>query len=160
MAKFSLSPPWIIFYGEIEAFFKEDQEVTVTYNDKGFKDFEVKLYVNNREKADALYKLLPKEKKFGDVTMKIIVVPVIKSVESKIELFRKAFNGNNAVSCIESGSDVITSCFNYILFTNEVVQYFTDDIGDPHGITSTLYQDIAKDIFDEHEGIFFCTDTK
>lgn len=40
---------------------------------------------------------------------------------------------------------------------NKVVQYFNDDLGDAHGVCSTLYQEIAKDVFGEHEGIFFCT---
>ena len=33
-----------------------------------------------------------------------------------------------------------------------------DDLSDAHGICSTLYQDLAKEVFGESEGIFFCTE--
>ena len=46
----------------------------------------------------------------------------------------------------------------YVLFKKEVVQYDSDDISDFHGVCSTLYQDLAKEIIGEDEGIYFCTD--
>ena len=54
-------------------------------------------------------------------------------------------------------------CYNpitYVVFVNEVVQYFNDDLGDVYGQCSTLYQEIAKDVFGETEGVFFCTDVE
>ena len=67
-----LSSPWINFAREINAFFKEDPEVKVTYNDE---ENIVKLYVNSDEKADALSALLPMEKEFGNVKLNIEVIP-------------------------------------------------------------------------------------
>ena len=48
----------------------------------------------------------------------------------------------------------------YVVFKKEVVQYFNDSLGDIHGVCSTLMQDIAKDIFEDTEGVYFCTDTE
>jgi len=45
----------------------------------------------------------------------------------------------------------------YVLFKNKVVQYFIDNIGDYNGMKSTLYEDIARDIFEDVDGVFFCT---
>ena len=33
----------------------------------------------------------------------------------------------------------------FVLFKKEVVQYFADDISNPQGVRSTLYENIAKD---------------
>lgn len=55
--------------------------------------------------------------------------------------------------------------FTYVVFKNCVVQFFNDNLNDPHGIVSTLYQDIAAEIFadmpfPQDGGICFCTDTE
>lgn len=44
-----------------------------------------------------------------------------------------------------------------MLFKKEVVQYFTDNLGDYNGYRSTLYENIARDIFGDIVGVFFCT---
>ena len=33
MAKLNLSPPWVVYYRKLSAFFKEDPEVRITYDD-------------------------------------------------------------------------------------------------------------------------------
>lgn len=33
MAKLNLSPPWVVYYRKLSAFFKEDPEVRITYTD-------------------------------------------------------------------------------------------------------------------------------
>ena len=45
-----------------------------------------------------------------------------------------------------------------MLFDKTVVQYPNDDIGDYYKECSTLYQDLAKDLIGEEEGVHFCTD--
>ena len=37
--------------------------------------------------------------------------------------------------------------FTYVVFEKEVVQYWNDNLGDINGLRSTLYQDLAKEIF-------------
>ena len=64
----------------------------------------------------------------------------------------------DAVVDIETVSAVFDD-ITYIIFEKEVVQYFADDLGDLHGINSTLYQDLAKEIFGESSNIHFCTDS-
>ena len=55
---------------------------------------------------------------------------------------------------IASGSFcVLCDC----VFAKEVVQYWNDSLSDPYGKVSTLYQDIAKDIFEDTDGVMFCT---
>lgn len=153
--EFNLSSPWVLYYHELEAFFKEDPHVSVAFDEANYT---VKLFVYGDEKADALTQLLPAEKQFGKVTLKIEVVPANMLGASKLELFRKAFEGNTAVSYMKTVDGLYNNKLNFIVFVNKVVQYFTDDLGDINHVRSTLYQDIAKEIFGEHEGIFYCTD--
>ena len=64
MARLNLSPPWITYYRQLNAFFSEDPEVRVVFDDTSEDDGEyiIKLYVNNIAKTEALEALLPKEK--------------------------------------------------------------------------------------------------
>ena len=93
-----------------------------------------------------------------NIVVKILVLPANAENEDKLTLFQKAFEGNPAFSYGDSGNNSITSSFNYVVFAPEVVQFFYDNLGDINGNYSTLYQEIAKDVFGEDEGLHFCTD--
>lgn len=155
--KLTLSSPWVLLFHEIEAFFKEDDEVRVVL-DKEENNYIIKLYVEDEEKADALAQLLPSEKQIGNIKVTIAVIPPNKLGASKLSLFQKAFKGNPAVAYTKSVDGLYNNTLNFIVFKNKVVQYYTDDLGDINHVRSTLYQDIAKELFGEHEGIFYCTD--
>lgn len=156
-AKIKLSPPWVTFYREIDALFKDDPEVKVGYDEDSDV---IKLYVDNPEKAHALTKLLPVEKIFGNITIGIQVIPANGSVTSTADLFRQAFEGNPALSYVGTAAGPFADQLEYIVFRNRVVQFFNDDIGDINGMETTLYQEIAKDVFEDVPGIFFCTDAE
>ncbi len=149
-----LSSPWIIFYEKLGTLFQGDDEVTVAINNE---ESEIIIYVDgNPKKADALIKLLPTEKTFGNEKVKITVIPnnEYKNINT---LFKAVFEGNKAISDIitittETGTDI-----TYVIFEKEVVHYWSDNIGDLHGVSSTLNQEIAKEVFDNIPGVFFCT---
>ena len=157
MAKLKMLSPWMVFYREVDAMFKKDPEVQVVYDEDAQV---IKLFVDNTDKADALSQILPKEKEFGNVTVQIVVIPANNLLQSSPDdLFRRALWRNNAVWSVETTKDIPGfPCLTYVIFNKEVVQYFTDNLGDYYGITSTLYQNIAKDIFVNTEGVYFCTD--
>lgn len=150
----NIASPWITMARRMHRLFEQDPEVKLEWSNE---NCQLKLYVASQEKADALVKILPAEKAFGNVTMKITVIPANDNEESKWDLYQKAFKGNGAVSFTDS-IDAAGYHADYIVFQPEVVQYVNDNIGDIHGIESTLYQDIANEVFEEHAGIFFCTD--
>ena len=152
-----LSPPWNIFYREIEALFKADPEVHISYDEV---EHIIDLRVDNVEKAEALSKLLPIEKTFGNVIVKIRVIPPNGLTMTKSMLFERAFAGNPIFSYSESVEGIFANPLSYVVFKKEVVQFYTDDLGDAHGVRSTLYQDIARDIFGSTDNIFFCTDVE
>ena len=163
MAKLNLSPPWVIYYRQVNALFQLDPEVKVIYDDEKYL---LKIFVDdNPKKAEALTQLLPSAQIFGKVTLQIQVIPSNALIlsenlkyESRAELLKAALDENGAVNYIQTVSGMFNIPATYIVFRNEVVQYFTDDLSDAHGLCSTLYQDIAKKIFGEDEGCYFCTD--
>lgn len=162
MATFQLSAPWTIFYRQIQAMFKNDDQVHVIYDEA---TPEIKVYVEDGEKADAIAQILLPEKTFGNVTVKVAVVPangvaaLRRPTKMDIdELFITAFEGNPALSFTRVLPCVFSNNMYYIVFQNRVVQFYTDDLGDYYGQCSTLYQEIAKEIFVEREGVFYCTD--
>lgn len=148
-----LSAPWMNYYREIEALFAEDNEVKVLYNDE---EKELKLLVDNNRKADALAQLFPEKKTFGNVEIKIVIIPANSGDLAPISLFKDAFYGNKAVVDIVSIPSALGS-FDYVVFKKKVVQYYNDNLGDINGNRSTLYQDIAKEVF-ETSGVNFCTE--
>ena len=158
MAKVNLSPPWDIYYREINAFFEEGPEVKVLFDEE---ERVIKLYVDNGVKATALGELLPLSKDFGGTTLRIEVIPSnysnYLSSNPALPIIRAAFTGNPIVQEIKTVSGLFSYDLNYVLFKKEVVQYYTDNLGDYNGYCSTLYENIARDIFNEMAGVFYCT---
>lgn len=157
-------PPWSTFINKIKALFNDDPQITIEANYDG-NNPSVTLYTNNPEKATALLKLLPEEKEFGGVKLITSVDCYTfsnKTFTSARELFETAFSGNPALSNVIT-IDNYGWCvpFTYVVFKNCVVQFFNDNLNDPHGIMSTLYQDIAPEVFADCElckGVSYCTD--
>jgi len=154
--KVGLSTPWVTYARKVNALFEKDPEILVDYENEGPT---LTIYVENAAKADALEQLLPASKEFGNVTLNIKVVPA--NSQTKISLFRNAFAGNPIVNKVETTVEMAPGApqVNYVIFAREVVSFFNDDLGDYFGAESTLYEDLARDVFDLGEdGIFFCTD--
>lgn len=156
MGNVKLSSPWVNFYREVKALFKDDPAIKIEFNEENNI---IKLFVDGEEKADALMRLLPTERTFGNVTVRIEVIPANNIEVSKVELFQKAFEGNPAFSyakVVEPAPFVFGA--SYIVFKNKVVQYFNDDLSDVNGLCSTLYQDIASDVFGNFGGVYYSTE--
>lgn len=158
MASIKLAPPWITFVSELEQLFKHDREVHIVYDNE---ECEVKVYVDSAAKAEALTELLPAGKAFGNQVLTVTVVPANGLVAvDKTNLYQTAFAGNGAFSFIKTVQGIFANNLTYVVFKNRVVQYWNDDLGDIYGQKSTLYQEIARNIFGETEGVFFCTDVE
>lgn len=139
---------------EIKALFKKDPEIRVEYDEE---NVHLKLFVENTHKADALTNILPVQKTFGNVILTIDVIPA-NTEESLSQMYKAAFEGNAAFNYLETVEGVFTNPISYVVFANEVVQFFNDDLNDIHGLKSTLYEDIARDVFEKKDGMCFCTD--
>lgn len=158
MASLSLVTPWVGHYNKIAAFFKHDPDVKVIYYNEAKL---VKLLVDNGEKAGALDTLLPDEVTFGDVTLHIAVVPANGvTISIPRSIYSVAFTGNDAVDDIVTIEGVFSNPLTYIICHKEVVQYYTDDLGDYYGMRSTLYEDIAREIFTQGEGVLYSTNVE
>ena len=156
MSKINLSAPWVTRYREIEALFREDPDIHIVYDEENNT---VKLYVDNQDKVAALESLLPQVYQFGNVDLHVEIIPANDTFLSRGDMFAIAFQNNPVLSRIASAPSVFTNPMEYVVFKNKVVQYYNDDISDIHGNCSTLYQEIAKNVFGEQDGVYFNTDT-
>ena len=155
MPKVKLAAPWTIYYRQLQALFKLDKEIYIDFDE----DFgTIKLYVSNATKAEALKTLLPKNKKFGNVTVPIHVISGPDGAPKSESDVHDVFAGNDAVSYISVVDGIFNAQLIYVMFKKEVVQFFNDNISDRHGLCSTLYQDIANEVFGEIPNVFFCTE--
>ena len=155
--KVALSPPWQIFYREVQSLFGRDREIKIFYDEPSQ---EIKLFVNNDKMADALTKLLPTEKLFGNVVISIKVISSNRKCRSYDDesIFDTAFRYNPVYCYSKTYADVFTNPITYVVFKREVVQYYSDNLCDINGICSTLYQNIAQDVMPV-DGVYYCTNS-
>ena len=156
-----LSPPWVTYANKIKAMFQNDPEIEIEYNNKLP---EIKLYVSNEKKAAAIYLLLPTHRDIGNVTLNITVIPrygddidaIVDEADfdSIKELFDVAFDSNPVYAYSKEIIGVFSNPFVYVVFKNKVVQFFNDNLNDIHGLISTLYEDIARELFTNEETYF------
>lgn len=159
-----LLPPWSIYIKKMEALFDGDPQIACNVNWDG-NNPSIVLATSNPDKAAALLKLLPEEKEFGDVVLKIGVD--CKTISNNAfadpkELFETAFSGNPAFAYVVTTEGYWYVPFCYVVFAREIVQFFSDSLNDPHGVSTTLYQDIAAELFEKANlpgGVAYCTDT-
>lgn len=156
MDNVKLSPPWITYVNELKALFGKDPDITIKFDED---ENHIQLLVDNSEKADALTALLPAVKNFGNVELYISVVP--ENLDSSYAtLVKNAFKNNPVISDVSTVQTPFGD-ITYAMFRKEVVQFYNDQMDDPNGNKSTLYQDIARDVFGgDLLNTHFCTDTK
>ena len=163
--RLKILPPWSIAIHKIEALFDGDPQIACNTNYDGPQP-SIVLACNNGDKVTALQKILPEEIKIGNVTLRVTVdgVPSNRAFTSKKELFEVAFEKNPAfayaVCPVDEGYNWFT--LTYVVFKNTVVQVFADNLNDCHGVISTLYEDIAREILigEGADGVCFNTDVE
>ena len=173
--KTKLSPPWVTLFNQIKALFEQDPEIKIEFiNDPPT----VKLYVENNEKAEALAALLPYQIDLGLTRLSINIIPsntglpfvghLTFNKESQYTnngipvnvLFGTAFEGNPILNKIYVVEGIFSNRFIYVEFKPEIVQFYNDNLGDLNGNVTTLYETIARNVFNENsnlKGIFYCT---
>lgn len=150
-----LSTPWTIFMEKMKKLFEGDKDITVTYDDTDIHM--IKVLVDSQDKYEALVKLLPTMKEFGNVKVLINVVPSNKT-KTRRELFETLFKDNPAFSNIVTRKIMGDSTVDYIMFKPRVAQYYADNLSDPYGNNSELYADIAREVFEDNGGTMYSTD--
>ena len=149
-----LSPPWYTFYHKINAMFGSDPEITIKFDEDAMT---LKLFVDNQAKADALASVLPIEKDFGNVKLNIEVIPSDK-VNSVKQLYKTIFRDNPVFSQVIEVADPSIPQASYVVFNPLIVQFYNDNLADAYRNETTLLQEIAKDIFIQQSGIYYCTE--
>lgn len=160
--RLKLSPPWITYVNMLELMFDGDPQLAFNIN---YDNLVVAIAGSNGEKNAALQHLLPTEKKFGNITLKIVIDGPIANITfpTQKSLFDTAFKGNPAYAYSVTPSDNFWFYgATYVVFKNCVVQFFNDNLNDCHGIVSTLYQDIAAELFKDADliGVYYNTDVE
>lgn len=154
-----LAPPWKTYYLKIKALFGSDPEVKISYNEDNLNP-KVTIHVEERDKADGIQYLLGTEKKFGNVTLTITVIPPNSNdLELKTEKLISAFTGNPIVNRIVVQEDFLGGGMVYCEFEKEVIQFPNDDFSDLNGNYTGLAEDLARSILVKggHPQIHYCT---
>lgn len=159
--RLKLSPPWITYIHELVALFDGDPQIAFNVAPD---EQSVTIACNNGDKCAALAQLLPATVEFGNIIFTITIDGPMsnRAFVSKKELFETAFKKNPAFAYAVAPADegYWYPTMTYVVFKKCVVQFFNDNLNDCHGIVSTLYQDIALDVFADEacEGVCFNTE--
>lgn len=159
--RLKLSPPWTTYINKLQALFDGDPQIAFNIN---YQDMSVTLSGYNGDKNAAFLRLLPPTKEFGNVTLTINIDGPISNIAftTPKELFDTAFKGNPAYAYSVAPADEGYYFFSltYVVFKNYVVQFFNDNLNDCHGLISTLYQDIAAELFEDAglHNVYYNTD--
>ena len=163
--RLKLAPPWITYINKLQALFDGDPQIAFNVD---WSAPSVTIACNNGVKNAGLQLLLPPEMTWGRITLPIVIDgPIANKVfTSPKELFETVFEKNPAFACCvapaQEGYFYVDFC--YVIFKNCVVQFFNDNLNDAHGLVSTLYQDIAAEIFEDAEynlnSVHYCTDVE
>ena len=162
--RLKILPPWSVLIRKVEALFDGDPQIAC-HSDFSGAHPAIVLACNNGDKVAALMQILPTAPiEFGGIKCNIVVdgTPSNRTFKNKKELFEVAFEKNPAFAYAVSPVDDGYNWFSmtYVVFKNCVVQFFADNTGDINGNWSTLYENIAEEVFPEHLGVFFCTDVE
>lgn len=151
---------WMTLYHKIEAFFNKDPQVHIVYDEVGDV---LCVHVDDLPKARALSALLPARISIGkDIDIDVNVLYHSTAVEPMTDkplrsLYSLALQNNGNLDYIKVVKDILPDDLIYIVFVDEVAYYASDSITDIGGYHATLYQELAKDIFLQRDGISFCT---
>lgn len=155
MEKVRMASPWVTYWHKLKAMFEDDPDITMEYDEDAIK---IRMFVEGAAKADALTQLLPAEQNFGGVTLRTVVIPANTQTYDKADLIEYALRGNPNFAFMQKIEGISSNRYAYVVFKKKVAQYWNDNLGDLHGNVSTLYQDLAKEIFGGDGGIMYCTD--
>lgn len=143
--KVSLSAPWNMYVRQVKAMFGRDPDISIVY-DEG--ELTLTLYVKSPIKAEAIQRLLPYERSWGETKLVISVIPDNLDSIPVETLFKSAFAGNPVFVGVESVQpEGCSNAFTFVTFANEVIQMWNDNLSDPNGLTSDLLQNIAPEVF-------------
>ena len=165
-ARLKLSPPWITTIHKFQALFDGDPQIACNVRLDSGKEPILDLACNNGDKVTALQQILPAEVIFGKISLHIIIdgIPSNRVFKNKKELFEVAFEKNPAFAYAVAPAEDGYAWFDmvYVVFKNHVVQFFNDNLNDCHGLISTLYQDIAAEIFEDADlhNVYYNTDVE
>lgn len=160
--RLKISPPWVTYVNQLQALFDGDPQIAFNIDYSAEEGPSVVISCNNGDKVTALTKVLPETVKFGNIALYIDIdgIPSNRAFVSNKELFETLFDKNPAfayvVSPVEEGIDWID--MTYVVFKNCVVQFFNDNLNDCHGVISTLYEEIAREVLNIPMGVYFNTD--
>ena len=160
--------PWIVFARKVYALFCRDEEIKMTWRHldgpatelvdmTGVEDaYAIVMYVNNPVKGVSLETILPAYRDFGKVRVFINIVPS-NEVWPISKMFDAAFENNPVYGSFVT-AETLFGPTNYVLFSNEAIQYFADDIGDYYGVETTTAEELAKEVFNEDLHVNYCTE--
>lgn len=160
---FKIIAPWIEYQKRIVALFAQDSEIKVSsvYEPEGREvDYAFDIEVRNHKKFEALNRVIPDIKEFGNVTLGIQIYDEenVESADDQAAIYKALFQDNSIVDDVRVVTDPFGVQQVYVMFKPEVVQYYRDEMMDYNGLWSGLAQDIAKEVFDTSSGtVHFCT---
>lgn len=157
--KLGLSAPWHIFHSQVKALFAQDCEVSVDEEigeiDGGF-GYTFGIYSDNKDKLQAIKKLIGSKVVFGDVP---VIIDYGENEEDVVGVWERAFGGNPLFCRTVKNDMPYFGNFNYALFKRDIISFYGDDLSDVKGNVHYIVSDLVKEVVANQKGMFVCTES-
>lgn len=156
-----LSPPWDAYWRELNGLFMNDPQITVKPIEKADGGYSIKIYVDDQAKYEALATILKSEKKFGNVTLEIQIIPadttlkapeITPSVEEYLKYFETAFKDTGRVVGTQVVVTPTGTKIGYVITEAGIYQFFNDDLTTLYGWTTLTIEQLFRDVFSYNLG--------
>lgn len=155
MGNAKMSPPWEIHARMIRELLRDDRAVdSVTYDDESKV---IRVMVNGNDKADSLQRRLVSHLEFGNVKVDVQVIPA-NDEPDEAEDYRRAFEGNPLFAGVVGGTTPQGVEEDFALFAPTVIQFYSDDISSPFGLTTMTAEQLAERVLVQGD-VRICSDT-
>ena len=156
-AGLNLSPPWYTHQKMLEKMFELDESVSVgpiVTDDNDMPSLVV--FVADHHKAAALSRML-KSPDYGNVHLTVTVQDTAEEHETDAELVKTALSYNRIVKDIVTQCDQTNTPHTYVVFQPDVCQFMNDDTSDYMGNYNALFEDVARELFNDNIQVQYCT---
>lgn len=153
-----LSPPWDGHMSMLASFFAGDGRVKVGYCDDTRTGT---IEVLDSRMYDALSQVLRTSIRFGNVTLKLNLVPKFEPKVcpkmTDLEALKVVLAQNPAFSKVKV-QKAAAGAFVFVLFKPVVLQWYNDNLGNPWKLTTSTHELQADRVFKRGLGVSFTTE--
>ena len=151
-----LSPPWNTYVKELFNILQGIPGISFDQMERIEGGYTQPIRVDDAKIYEALSAILPKVKKYGNVTLNIQLIPADGACVAPepgytpaeiLDFFKEVFSINSLVTDVQLIHTVVGFDYYFVVCKKDVIQFFNDDTTDLYGNANLTVEDTFRDVF-------------